>query len=166
MTYHVECLTKEEEHEVQVCIKELEGAGENAERHTVFEELKNRGQIEKPKLELKTLPTHLKYVFLEDNEAKPIIISSSLKKTEEDQLVQILKKHKAAIGWHISDLKRINPSYCMHVGFLVQLLFGSLFLCTNMFKGNLDISLIWMCSPWHARATHPCYQVVFCTNYL
>ena len=79
MTYHVECLTKEEEHEVQVCIKELEGAGENAERHTVFEELKNRGQIEKPKLELKTLPTHLKYVFLEDNEAKPIIISSSLK---------------------------------------------------------------------------------------
>jgi len=47
---HVECLTKEEEHEVQVCIKELKGAGENSERHTMFEELKNSGQIEKPKL--------------------------------------------------------------------------------------------------------------------
>jgi len=99
---------------VQVCIKELEGVGENAERHTVFEELKNSGQIEKPKLELKTLPAHLKYVFLEDNEAKPVIISNSLKKTEEDQLVKILKKHKATIGWHISDFKGISPSYCMH----------------------------------------------------
>jgi len=28
--------------------------------------------------------------------------------------VQILKRHKAAIGWHISDLKGISPSYCMH----------------------------------------------------
>ena len=52
--------------------------------------------------------------ILEDNEAKPIIISSSLNKAEEDQLVQILKKHKAAIGWHISDLKGVNPPYCMH----------------------------------------------------
>ena len=75
---------------------------------------KNSGQIEKPKLELKTLPAYLKYVFLEDNEAKPVIISISLKKTKEDQLVQILKKPKAASGWHISDLKGINPSYCMH----------------------------------------------------
>ena len=37
-----------------------------------------------------------------------------MKKEEEDQLVQILKRHKAAIGWHISDLKGISPSYCMH----------------------------------------------------
>jgi len=43
-----------------------------------------------------------------------VIISSLLKKTKEDQLVQILKRHKAAIGWHISDLKGISPSYCMH----------------------------------------------------
>ena len=95
---HVECLTKEEEHEVQTCIKELDGAGENSEGHSAFEELKNGGQIEKPKVELKTLPTHLKYVFSEDNDLKPVIISSLLKKTEEDQLVQILKRHKAAIG--------------------------------------------------------------------
>ena len=70
--------------------------------------------MEKPKVELKTLPAHMKYVFLEYNEAKPVIISSSLQKKEEDQLVQILKSPKAAIGWHISDLKGISPSYCMH----------------------------------------------------
>ena len=28
--------------------------------------------------------------------------------------MEVLKKHKAAIGWHISDLKGINPSCCMH----------------------------------------------------
>ena len=111
---HVECLTKEEEHEVRTCIKELDGAGENSEGHTAFEELKNGGQIEKTKVELKTLPAHLKYVFLEDNTSKPVIISNLLKKIDEDQLVQILKRHKAAIGWHISDLKGISPSYCMH----------------------------------------------------
>jgi len=53
-------------------------------------------------------------MFLENNETTPVIISNSLKKEEEDQLVQILKRRKAAIGWHISDLKGISPSYCMH----------------------------------------------------
>ena len=28
--------------------------------------------------------------------------------------MQILKRRKATIGWHISDLKGISPSYCMH----------------------------------------------------
>ena len=63
---------------------------------------------------MKTLLAHLKYVFLEEDETKPVIIRNSLKKEEEDQLVQILKRRKAAIGWHISDLKGISPSYCMH----------------------------------------------------
>jgi len=103
---HVEYLTKEEEHEVQTCSKGLEGAGEISEGHSAFEELKNSGLIQKPKVELETLPAHLKYVFLDSNDSKPVIISSLLKKIEEDQLVQILKRHKATIGWHISDLER------------------------------------------------------------
>ena len=52
--------------------------------------------------------------FLGENEANPVIISNSLRKEEESQLVKVLKKHKATIGWHISDLKGFNPSYCMH----------------------------------------------------
>ena len=35
---HVEYLTKKKEHEVQTCIKELEGAGEISEGHFAFEE--------------------------------------------------------------------------------------------------------------------------------
>jgi len=60
---HVECLTKEEEEEVQACIEELDGAGEKSTRHAVFEELNSSRPTEKPKVELKTLPAHLKYVF-------------------------------------------------------------------------------------------------------
>ena len=65
-------------------------------------------------MELKILPEHLKYVFLGENEASPVIISNSLTNEEESRLVEVLKKHKVAIGWHISDLKGISPSYCMH----------------------------------------------------
>ena len=28
--------------------------------------------------------------------------------------MEVLKKHKEVVGWHISDLKRISPAYCMH----------------------------------------------------
>ena len=28
--------------------------------------------------------------------------------------MEVLKKHKATIGWHIFYLKGIDPSYCMH----------------------------------------------------
>ena len=65
-------------------------------------------------MELNTLPEHLKYVFLGENNTKLVIINNSSKQEEEAQLVEILKKHTSAIGWHISDLKGIGPSYCMH----------------------------------------------------
>ena len=99
---------------MQTCLEELDGVEEKPVGHVVFEELKNNRPTEKAKVELETLPEHLKYVFLGENEANPVIISSSLRKEEEDQLVKVLKKHKAAVGWHISNLKGINPSYCMH----------------------------------------------------
>ncbi|RDX74544.1 hypothetical protein CR513_45695, partial [Mucuna pruriens] len=44
----------------------------------------------KPPTELKPLPNHIKYAYL------------------------VLKQHKKAIGWKLSDLPRINPSICMH----------------------------------------------------
>ena len=94
--------------------EECDDPKDNCVDRVVFEKLEKMRPPEKPKAELKTLPAHLNYIFLEDDEIKPVIISNSLKKEEEDQQVQILKCRKAAIGWHISDLKGINPSYCMH----------------------------------------------------
>ena len=65
-------------------------------------------------MELKALPTHLKYVFLDENEAKPTVISNDLSSDEEARLIEVLRKHNEAIRWHISDLKGISPPYYMH----------------------------------------------------
>ena len=67
-----------------------------------------------PKLELKPLPQHLKYVFLGDSETLPVIIASDLCEEDEKKLLQVLQDHKTAIGWSIADIKGISPTMCMH----------------------------------------------------
>ncbi|XP_019253795.1 PREDICTED: uncharacterized protein LOC109232479 [Nicotiana attenuata] len=49
------------------------------------------------KIELKTLPSHLKYVYLE-HQLFPVIISSSLTTEQEERLIEVLKAHKGALG--------------------------------------------------------------------
>ena len=63
---------------------------------------------------MKELPSHLKYVFLEPEKGKPVIISAELIENGEQRLLQILRKYKEAIAWSIEDLKGISPSICMH----------------------------------------------------
>ena len=67
-----------------------------------------------PQLELKPLPTHLKYMFLGENETLPVIIANNLTSLQEDRLIRVLKEHKTAIGCTIADIKGISPSICMH----------------------------------------------------
>jgi hypothetical protein len=67
-----------------------------------------------PKLELKPLPDKLKYAFLGSNDTLPVIIASDLQKDQEDSLLEVLREHKEAIGWTVTDLKGIDPSICMH----------------------------------------------------
>ncbi|KAJ9541597.1 hypothetical protein OSB04_028103 [Centaurea solstitialis] len=67
-----------------------------------------------PDLELKQLPSHLKYAFLEKPDKLPVIISSTLEEEQENQLIQVLKQHTKAIGWTIADLKGISPTICQH----------------------------------------------------
>ena len=69
---------------------------------------------EPQQLELKPLPTDLKYAFLEANEHCPVVISSLLTTAQEHDLLRLLKKNKQALGWKISDLKGINLSICTH----------------------------------------------------
>ena len=70
--------------------------------------------IQAPTLELKPLPSHLKYVFLGEHETLPVIVSSSLTAQEEEKLVRVLKEFKSAIGWTLADIKGIIPTTCMH----------------------------------------------------
>ncbi|XP_058746143.1 uncharacterized protein LOC131619017 [Vicia villosa] len=71
---------------------------------------------EEPKkgAELKQLPENLKYVFLDAESRCPAIINSHLERVQESKLVEVLKKHKSAMGWSIEDLKGISPTMCMH----------------------------------------------------
>ncbi|GJY55860.1 hypothetical protein Tco_0454975 [Tanacetum coccineum] len=69
---------------------------------------------EPPELELKDLPSHLEYAFLEGTDKLPVIISKELKNEEKAALLKVLKSHKRAIAWKISDIKGINPSFCTH----------------------------------------------------
>ncbi|CAN6546972.1 unnamed protein product [Malus baccata var. baccata] len=76
--------------------------------------------IQAPVLELKPLPSHLKYIFLGENETLPAIISSSLMAQEEEKLVRVLKEFKSALGWTLADIKGISPTTCMHHIFLEE----------------------------------------------
>ncbi|CAN6712704.1 unnamed protein product [Malus baccata var. baccata] len=76
--------------------------------------------IQAPILELKPLPSHLKYIFLGEKESLPAIISSSLTTQEEEKLVRVLKEFKSALGWTLADIKGISPTTCMHHIFLEE----------------------------------------------
>ncbi|CAN6440593.1 unnamed protein product [Victoria cruziana] len=67
-----------------------------------------------PAMELKPLPHTLKYAYLGSNDSLPIIISSVLSFEEEGRLLAVLKDHKRAIGWQVSDLRGISPTFYMH----------------------------------------------------
>ena len=76
---------------------------------------KSTTSIEKPPtLELKQLPGHLRYAYLGESSTLPIIISASLTENEEEKLLRVLREHKEAIWWSISDIKCISHSFYMH----------------------------------------------------
>ena len=64
--------------------------------------------------ELKQLPEHLCYAFLGDSYTFPVIVAASLTPEEEEKLLRMLREHRTALGWTISDIKGISPSICMH----------------------------------------------------
>ncbi|GJV14393.1 reverse transcriptase domain-containing protein [Tanacetum coccineum] len=73
-----------------------------------FEELKTiKSSIDDPlELELKDLPSHLEYAFLEGTDKLPVIISKELKDEEKAVLLKI--------AWKISDIKGIDPCFYTH----------------------------------------------------
>ncbi|CAM8998999.1 unnamed protein product [Rhodiola kirilowii] len=70
--------------------------------------------VRAPEVELKPLPEHLKYAFLGENETLPVIIKRGLEADQERRLVEMLGRHKLAIGWTLADIRGISPAMCMH----------------------------------------------------
>nr|GEW91616.1 reverse transcriptase domain-containing protein [Tanacetum cinerariifolium] len=60
---------------------------------------------EPPMVKLKDLPPHLKYSFLEGDDKLSIIIAKDLKDREKTALIKVLKSHKQALAWQLSDIK-------------------------------------------------------------
>ncbi|KAD5802901.1 hypothetical protein E3N88_14261 [Mikania micrantha] len=87
---------------------------------TAFEVFESTDPVERPSveappsLELKELPSHLEYAFLDGDSDLPVIISSSLTKEEKSRLIDVLKANKQAIAWKLMDIKGIHPSFCTH----------------------------------------------------
>nr|GFB46149.1 reverse transcriptase domain-containing protein [Tanacetum cinerariifolium] len=79
-------------------------------------ELKNQSfeEDEPPKVELKELPPHLEYTFLGDNRKWPVIIAKDLSSNEKTALINVLKMRKKEIAWKLTNIKGIDPKFCLH----------------------------------------------------
>jgi hypothetical protein len=80
----------------------------------VSKEKEETAVSDSPKKELKLLPNNLKYKFLGLADSLPVVIASDLIDAQEEELLNVLREHKEAIGWTIDDIKGINPSLVMH----------------------------------------------------
>nr|GEV06733.1 reverse transcriptase domain-containing protein [Tanacetum cinerariifolium] len=79
------------------------------------EVVKVKSSIEEPsELELKDLPSHLEYAYLEGVDKLPVISAKDLKVDEKEALLKVFKSHKRVIAWKITDIKGIEPRFCIH----------------------------------------------------
>nr|GEW53616.1 reverse transcriptase domain-containing protein [Tanacetum cinerariifolium] len=74
-----------------------------------------KSSVDEPsEVELKDLPPHLEYAFLEGDNKLPFIIAKELGDKEKSALIKVLKSHKRAIAWKLSDIQGINPEFYTH----------------------------------------------------
>nr|GEU99268.1 reverse transcriptase domain-containing protein [Tanacetum cinerariifolium] len=69
---------------------------------------------EPPEVELKDLPPHFEYACLEGDDKLPVIIAKDLKDEAKTALIKVLKSHKQALAWKLSNIKGINPEFYTH----------------------------------------------------
>ncbi|GKB71404.1 reverse transcriptase domain-containing protein [Tanacetum coccineum] len=98
---------KEITHQIEKDLKVVEPKKSSLEYATSYEP-----KVELPEVELKELPPHLEYAFLEENNKLPIIISKDLSQDEKTSLINVLKNRKQAIAWKLSDIQGIDPEFC------------------------------------------------------
>ncbi|XP_048231763.1 uncharacterized protein LOC125370425 [Ricinus communis] len=69
---------------------------------------------EPPALELKKLPKHLTYAYLDEAEKLSVIIAADLTYEEREMTLASLRKYLEASVYKIADIPGINRSYCSH----------------------------------------------------
>jgi hypothetical protein len=71
-------------------------------------------ELPKPSIELKPLPSRLKYAFLNNDKDFLVIISDKLSQEESLCLITVLEKHRASFGYSLHDLKGISHVLYTH----------------------------------------------------
>ncbi|GJZ96698.1 reverse transcriptase domain-containing protein, partial [Tanacetum coccineum] len=94
--------------EIQKDLKVVEPKKSSVEYATSYEK-----KVEIPEVELKELPPHLEYAFLEGNNKLPVIISKDLSLEEKTSLINVLKNRKQAIAWKLFDIRGIDPEFLL-----------------------------------------------------
>ncbi|GKF23474.1 hypothetical protein Tco_0075796, partial [Tanacetum coccineum] len=99
----------EQEEEVEDNFKEL----------PLKEKLRIKTSIQDPPtdLEMKPLPKHLEYAYLEKDSLLPVVISALLKDDKNKRLVSILKKHKkhyCSDDQYAVSIKEDTAYLCLH----------------------------------------------------
>nr|GEY97829.1 reverse transcriptase domain-containing protein [Tanacetum cinerariifolium] len=65
-----------------------------------------KSSINEPlEVELKDLPPHFEYAFLEGDNKLPVIIAKEFRDDEKASMINVLKSHKRAIAWKLSDIQ-------------------------------------------------------------
>nr|GEZ15257.1 reverse transcriptase domain-containing protein [Tanacetum cinerariifolium] len=81
----------------------------------ICEAKSDNSSVDEPQeVELKDLPPHLEYAFLEGDDKLPVIIAKDLSVEEKTALITVLKSHKRASAWKLSDIKGIDPEFCTY----------------------------------------------------
>nr|GFB01516.1 reverse transcriptase domain-containing protein [Tanacetum cinerariifolium] len=61
-----------------------------------------------------SMKSRLTRQFLEGDNKLPVIIAKELGGEEKSALIKVLKSHKRAIAWKLSNIQGINPKFCTH----------------------------------------------------
>lgn len=67
-----------------------------------------------PSLWLKPLPSHLRYIFLGENDTLPIIISNKLSTEQENRVCEVISKRIKVMEWKNSTIEGLSLSNVVH----------------------------------------------------
>ena len=102
--------TKDENPEVAICSQLLDASPPILSSLTKVKPLKDENKpssnkAKAPEIELKPLPSSLRYEFLGPNSTYPVIVNAILNASQVDSLLRVLIEHRKAIGYTLDDLK-------------------------------------------------------------
>ncbi len=81
------------------------------------EQPKSKSKDNTKQVELKLLPSSLRYSFLDSTSQNPVIVNTGLSNVEEEKLLKDLRTHNKAIGYKIEDQKGLVLQFAC-IGYL------------------------------------------------